>query len=454
MRTPLHEAAAAGHVAALEKLVELGADVNATCAGDFTPLHLAAMRGQAGAVASLVRLRSCLWARDWLFRTPLQVADYWNKSGVVQALGRAMGLANDPSVEVCGGWWHRHVVACDMSYAGRYDCWCSACHCPSPEGEKDSDFLNVKYGWDPDLVLRPRDPCVNGGVGELGAQAGSAAAGNASNCSPAKQHGDGMARPVHVGGGGSPAAPGPCDKHGRWYDKFTLQDDFDMHAPEELDFRHVTRLHPIYNATWNALAKARWQDAQGSRMQEAGVKIRSKRSSPGLVSPQGKKQRGPEDGEAAGKEEERVREEEEERAGLAYGKDDGDSNKPWARRTGDCPGPEEVEGEEEEDESEATFDGKDEAFRPGRELPGPQRARGGGKVRVRPGRGGRVGRGRPGRRSAFSAGAGPWGQGDWAEQSESTSTEYSQDLDWEDKAAGHRCTVVESPRLLFSNRLL
>jgi hypothetical protein len=49
MRTPLHEAAAAGRTAAVAKLAELGADVNATCLGDWTPLHLSAMRGHLGA---------------------------------------------------------------------------------------------------------------------------------------------------------------------------------------------------------------------------------------------------------------------------------------------------------------------------------------------------------------------------------------------------------------------
>ena len=42
--------------------------------------------------------------------------------------------------------------------------------------------------------------------------------------------------------------------------RFTIEDDFDLHAPAGLDYRHVTALHPIYNDSWNAQAKARWRE--------------------------------------------------------------------------------------------------------------------------------------------------------------------------------------------------
>jgi len=54
--TPLHYAARSGHAGVARQLVSLGADVNATCSGDFTPLHWAAARGHLETVQALVDL--------------------------------------------------------------------------------------------------------------------------------------------------------------------------------------------------------------------------------------------------------------------------------------------------------------------------------------------------------------------------------------------------------------
>ena len=204
-------------------------DVNATCVGDFTPLRLAAMRGHLDTADKLVELGSCVWARDWMFRTPLQVADYWNQTEVVRRLGSAMCLCNDPSVEVCGGWWHRHVEAFDMALNASYHCWCSVCHCPCPHGEKDLEFLAIKYGLHSALTLRRRREVTGGGEDARAA--------------------------------GATEAMRPQEDRSKQA-KFGVQDDLEMLTPDGLDYRHVTRLHPIYNATWNARAKATWLERQ------------------------------------------------------------------------------------------------------------------------------------------------------------------------------------------------
>lgn len=118
--------------------------------------------------------------------------------------------------QVCGDWWQRHVVAYDKAHNLTYECWCSACHCPSPDGEKDLDFLRVKYGWDADRALRRRTmpPAPVAREGQLTAQRSG---GNSS---------------VAQGEVGSMA--------GAHSHKFTVEDDLDLFAADGLDFRHVS----------------------------------------------------------------------------------------------------------------------------------------------------------------------------------------------------------------------
>lgn len=455
MRTPLHEAAAAGRVATIAKLAELGADVNATCAGDFTPLHLAAMRGQVDAALELVRLGSCVWARDWLFRTPLQVADYWNKSRVVGALGRVMGLANDASRDVCGDWWHRHVVACDMASRGVYECWCSACHCPSPQGEKDLDFLNIKYGWDPDRVLKPRvqpkatsrdmdtgaDPLQSEPVENASSkrwqampnQDGVERAGDVDAVKPQPQPQPQPATQAFV--------PLPSPSHqcqGGPPDKFTLEDDFDMYVPEGLDCRHVTRLHPIYNATWNAVAKARWKEAQGLLGKERDT--RAKRTAAQVFPAVLKKSRG-QDACGSWTPEPRAPGAALEPQGIGGGgrhlpsrPENSASNREDVQGDGeDGSGlPDEGEADQGDDTSiqaRKAVSIKDEASRIEGGIADPERPRGGARTRAPHGRRKRGGRGRPcGHAHATGAGRrrqGRQGSAEFAQETCSGSTEAS-----------------------------
>ncbi|EKX39044.1 hypothetical protein GUITHDRAFT_41665, partial [Guillardia theta CCMP2712] len=59
-RTPLHYAAREGHINAISRLVELGADLTAVDFLARTPLHHAARKGHANAVAVLAQLGSDL----------------------------------------------------------------------------------------------------------------------------------------------------------------------------------------------------------------------------------------------------------------------------------------------------------------------------------------------------------------------------------------------------------
>ena len=108
------------------------------------------------------------------------------------------------------------MVAYDKAHNLTYECWCSACHCPSPDGEKDLDFLSVKYGWDADRALRRRTmpPAPVATEGQLAAQ--------------------------RSGGNSSAAQGGAGSIAGAHSHKFTVEDDLDLFAADGLDFRHVS----------------------------------------------------------------------------------------------------------------------------------------------------------------------------------------------------------------------
>lgn len=71
---PLHHAAQARKVAALELLIQLGAEVNASNRSGLTPLHLASKNGPTDAVETLIKAGAKADAKDAVGRTPLDMA--------------------------------------------------------------------------------------------------------------------------------------------------------------------------------------------------------------------------------------------------------------------------------------------------------------------------------------------------------------------------------------------
>ena len=71
---PLHHAAEARKVAALELLIQLGAEVNAANRSGLTPLHLASKNGPTDAVEALIKAGAKADAKDAVGRTPLDMA--------------------------------------------------------------------------------------------------------------------------------------------------------------------------------------------------------------------------------------------------------------------------------------------------------------------------------------------------------------------------------------------
>jgi Ankyrin repeats (3 copies)/Ankyrin repeat len=82
-RAPIHLAAAAGDLDAIELLAGLGADVRVADDSNATPLHLAAEHGQAHVISTLLGLGAELEARDDMGHTPLFAA---RSAEVVRAL--------------------------------------------------------------------------------------------------------------------------------------------------------------------------------------------------------------------------------------------------------------------------------------------------------------------------------------------------------------------------------
>ncbi|EFN54491.1 hypothetical protein CHLNCDRAFT_135171 [Chlorella variabilis] len=92
--TPLLAAVAAGQVAAAQRLLQAGADPTAAGANHLTCLHKAAAEGQAALVPLLVRAGAALEARAGGGRTPLHVAMQAGSAPAVAAL-LAAGAAPD-----------------------------------------------------------------------------------------------------------------------------------------------------------------------------------------------------------------------------------------------------------------------------------------------------------------------------------------------------------------------
>lgn len=73
--TPLHHAAAGGHVSTIKKLIELGAQVN--CDVRVPPLHVAIQFGHFEAFDTLLQLGANIDSKDHQLRTPLHNAAYY-----------------------------------------------------------------------------------------------------------------------------------------------------------------------------------------------------------------------------------------------------------------------------------------------------------------------------------------------------------------------------------------
>jgi hypothetical protein len=87
-KQPLHLACERGQVAIVEKLIELGAEVNAVTDRDFTPLHAAAQAGHIEIVLILLKAGASLAAvtDQGMGTTPLQEAAHHGLSGVCTLL--------------------------------------------------------------------------------------------------------------------------------------------------------------------------------------------------------------------------------------------------------------------------------------------------------------------------------------------------------------------------------
>jgi cytohesin len=85
--TPLHAAADAGDVVAIDRIAKRQPDlINAPEAGDHTPLHVAIARGKREAVEHLLQDGANLEARDVCRWTPLHMAVDNNRKEIVEFL--------------------------------------------------------------------------------------------------------------------------------------------------------------------------------------------------------------------------------------------------------------------------------------------------------------------------------------------------------------------------------
>jgi len=87
-RTPLHVAAAAGHVACVEKLLEHGADGDMRMAGGWTPAHCAAENGSVEILQVLVDNGASVTKKDNTGDTPKRVAQIYGHMDCVKFIER------------------------------------------------------------------------------------------------------------------------------------------------------------------------------------------------------------------------------------------------------------------------------------------------------------------------------------------------------------------------------
>lgn len=84
--TPLHDAAANGHVEGVQNLVRAGADVNARDEQGRTPLHLAATHGHGQTAEALLALDADVGAVDLEGRAPRYYAEQNGHNGTAALL--------------------------------------------------------------------------------------------------------------------------------------------------------------------------------------------------------------------------------------------------------------------------------------------------------------------------------------------------------------------------------
>ena len=71
----MHQAASRGNAAAIQRLLDSGAHINAQEVGGMTPMHIAASRGHGNVVNLLKRRGAKIDVRDRLGKTPLRYAE-------------------------------------------------------------------------------------------------------------------------------------------------------------------------------------------------------------------------------------------------------------------------------------------------------------------------------------------------------------------------------------------
>lgn len=96
-KTPLHAAVSCENRAAMEMLVERGADTNAVDITGMTPLHVAAMLGRAAEAEWLLDHGARIDARDSFGDTPVHTAAVFGQGGVLQILARRGAALDTPN---------------------------------------------------------------------------------------------------------------------------------------------------------------------------------------------------------------------------------------------------------------------------------------------------------------------------------------------------------------------
>ena len=107
--TPLHLAALNGYVEVCRLLIDREADINAMTISNWTPLHHAAFRGHVKVCRLLIDRGASVHAIDDEGLTPLHYAAWWGQADVCRLLIQAG--ANVNSVDRNGGWTPLHQAA-------------------------------------------------------------------------------------------------------------------------------------------------------------------------------------------------------------------------------------------------------------------------------------------------------------------------------------------------------
>ncbi len=105
---PIHEAAGAGKVEELRRLIAAGTDVNARTAGGGTPLHDAVLWGHRDIAALLLSKGAQVDARDENGMTPLHLAANGDHRKIAELL---IGKGAAVDAKARNGWTPLHVAA-------------------------------------------------------------------------------------------------------------------------------------------------------------------------------------------------------------------------------------------------------------------------------------------------------------------------------------------------------